>query len=606
MRKLLRKHRSMPKQFTTTSLDKSPQELRDSFLGMRNRADVARFLDLDPKQLLFHLYVLPSGKRYKKFSIPKKTGGVRVISAPISPIKIIQRKLKQALEVLYVPKPATQGFVATRSIVTNAIKHRKRRYVLNLDLADFFPTIHFGRVRGIFMATPYSFNNEVATILAQICCHEGTLPQGAPTSPVVSNMICARLDAKLQQLAKAHQCTYSRYADDITFSTSRSTFPAALAHLVPSGQVELGSELQSMIEENGFKINEAKTRLQIRQRRQEVTGLVVNRYPNVRRRYVRQVRAILHAWSKYGLASTAENYLRKHAHPKYLAPGAYVPSFQKIVSGKIEFIGMVKGHTSPVYLGLLLGFHELAPDYVKYTQAAGATSITASTGNLVGKPFIYTEGKTDRKHLRAALRSLKRQGQFPNLDFDFPQTDEQGGDWELLDTLEKTVGFPEPKKRPHIFIFDRDNPKLLDRLGDVAGDYTSRGEGVYYLLLPIPKHREGLKGICIELYYRDEDIVRRDQAGHRLYLNSEFEANGILRENRELSYRKLEWLEGELRVIDDGVMDGQKKNVALSKNAFADHVLEESPGFENMDFSGFVPLFERTMLIANFYRQGKK
>jgi RNA-directed DNA polymerase len=276
-------------------LAKTSQELRDEFLKLQDRDDIAQLLEVTIKQLNFHLYVLPSEKKYKVFTIPKKSGGTRQISAPASPIKIIQRKLKQVLETVYNPKPATHGFVTGRSIVSNARLHKKRRYVLNLDLENYFPTIHFGRVRGMFMGNPYHLNDEVATILAQICCHQGVLPQGAPTSPIISNMICARLDAKLQQLAKEHQCTYSRYADDITFSTNRSKFPSALAHLSDIGQVEIGDELSSVIQENGFQVNPKKTRLQVKQQRQEVTGLTVNKYPNVRRRYVKQVRAILHA-----------------------------------------------------------------------------------------------------------------------------------------------------------------------------------------------------------------------------------------------------------------------------------------------------------------------
>jgi RNA-directed DNA polymerase len=274
---------------------KSSQELRDEFFKLQSRDDIAQLLELTTKQLNFHLYVLSAKKKYKVFTIPKKSGGTRQISAPASPIKIIQRKLKQVLEAVYAPKPATHGFVLGRSIISNARLHKKRRYVLNIDLENFFPTIHFGRVRGMFMGNPYKLNTEVATILAQICCHQGILPQGAPTSPVISNMICARLDAKLQQLAKEYQCTYSRYADDITFSTNRSKFPSVLARLSDIGQVEVGNELSAVIQENGFTINPKKVRLQVKQQRQEVTGLTVNRYPNVQRSYIKQIRGILHA-----------------------------------------------------------------------------------------------------------------------------------------------------------------------------------------------------------------------------------------------------------------------------------------------------------------------
>jgi len=118
----------------STNLTKSSQELRDEFFKLQCRDDIAQLLDLTTKQLIFHLYVLPSDKKYKVFTVPKKSGGTRLISAPASPIKIIQHKLKQILEGVYKPKPATHGFVTGRSIISNARLHSKRRYVLNIDL----------------------------------------------------------------------------------------------------------------------------------------------------------------------------------------------------------------------------------------------------------------------------------------------------------------------------------------------------------------------------------------------------------------------------------------------------------------------------------------
>ena len=455
-------------------LYKSSQVLRDEFFKIQSRDDVAELLELSTKQLNFHLYVLSPEKKYKVFTVPKKSGGTRQISAPASPIKIIQRKLKQVLETVYNPKPATHGFVTGRSIVSNARLHKKRRYVLNIDLENYFPTIHFGRVRGMFMGNPYHLDDEVATILAQICCHEGVLPQGAPTSPIISNMICARLDAKLQQLAKEHQCTYSRYADDITFSTNRSRFPSALAHLSNIGQVEIGDELSSVIQDNGFQVNLKKTRLQVRQQRQEVTGLTVNRYPNVQRRYMKQVRAMLYAWTKFGLDSTKQRYFEKYANPKYSDPQQYRPPFQKIVLGKIEFIGMVKGKTNPVYLDLLKKFSYLAPLYVKSERFSNLPFT---------KPYIYTEGKTDRKHIETALKHLKSQGLFRNLELEFRKSDDAEGD-KLLQRLEFTQEQLEHHVFPHIFIFDRDKPKIVEKIRG-NDDYTVWKNNVYSFVIPM-------------------------------------------------------------------------------------------------------------------------
>src|SRR5207302_1692057 len=143
------------------------------------------------------------------------------ISAPTSSIKIIQKRLNQVLQAVYKPKAPVHGFARDRGIVSNADRHINKKVILNIDLEDFFPTIHFGRVKGVLKAPPYSLPNEVAQTLGNICCYKRALPQGAPTSPVVSNMVCVSLDSGLRHLAEEHACTYTRYADDITFSTTR-------------------------------------------------------------------------------------------------------------------------------------------------------------------------------------------------------------------------------------------------------------------------------------------------------------------------------------------------------------------------------------------------
>ena len=567
-------------------LSKSSQEMRDEFLKLQNRDDIAQLLQLTTKQLNFHLYVLPSQKKYKVFTIPKKAGGSRQILAPSSPIKIIQRKLKQVLETVYKPKAATHGFVAGRSIVSNARLHKKRRYVLNLDLENYFPTIHFGRVRGMFMGNPYNLNDEVATILAQICCYKGALPQGAPTSPIISNMICSRLDAKLQQLAKEYQCTYSRYADDITFSTNRAKFPSALAYLSDIGQVEVGDELSSLIEENGFQINPKKTRLQVRQQRQEVTGLTVNRYPNVQRRYIKQVRGMLHAWEKYGLDTTAQRYYEHYASYKYSDPQRYRPPFSLIVLGKIEFIGMVKGKNSPVYRDLLTWFARVATDY---GTRAGISKV------ILSSVLIYTEGKTDGKHLSAALRSFQSQKLFPHLSISC--LDNQGFD-DLEKRLDFTIVSPEKNTKPHVFIFDRDiNKRLYQKVGGNE-QYKAWGRGVYSMVLPLPKHREQTPEISIEFYYKDDDLVRKDAKGKRLFTSAEFDKTTGQHLDEPLNCILLNKLGGLLKVIDDRVYNRQRENVALSKDEFAENILGQVNGFSDVDFAGFKPLFDIISMIA--------
>ena len=268
-----------------------------------------------------------------------------------------------------MPKAPVHGFVPSRSIVTNAQQHVRKRYVFNIDLADFFGSIHFGRVRGVFRKPPYNLPANVATVLAQICCLSNKLPQGAPTSPVVSNMICARLDSQLRLLAKEKHCTYTRYADDITFSTRQTKFPRDIAYRDKEDLVSVGQRLLSIIEGNDFKINWKKVRLQHRNYSQEVTGLTVNQFPNVDRRFIRNISSMLHVWDKFGLFSARVRYQEKRIEElKELQPEISAqelaeknfPWFEDVLRGKINFIGMVKGKNDPIYLKYSDWYRELS------------------------------------------------------------------------------------------------------------------------------------------------------------------------------------------------------------------------------------------------------
>src|SRR6185295_1316265 len=172
-------------------------------------------------------------------------------------------------------------------------------------LEDFFPSIHFGRVKGMFMSKPYELPLTVARDLANICCHPvtKTLPQGAPTSPVVSNMICGTLDFGLRKLAEEHHCTYTRYADDLTFSTTRKLFPKQIVEVIDPLDLKagwkIGDAVQQVIIANSFRINQKKVRLRRLGQRFEVTGLVVGTGVNIPREYIRSVRGMLHAWEKH-------------------------------------------------------------------------------------------------------------------------------------------------------------------------------------------------------------------------------------------------------------------------------------------------------------------
>jgi len=347
------------------SLSSTAEELRSAFFSLHNRKDIARLLDIDVSKLTYYLYGMPESQNYTVFTIRKNLGGVREISAPITPLKIIQRKLNQVLQSVYKPKMVVHSYIKgeKRSILTNAKSHVNKKLLLNIDLKDFFPSINFGRVQGLFLRPPNNLNKDISNTLAKICCYNKALPQGAPTSPVVSNMICARMDSQLSKLARDSDCTYTRYADDITFSCENDSFLESIA-AIHDGKLELGGKLTEVISNNGFDINYDKVKLRTNFERQVVTGVTTNLFPNVRREFIRKIRAMLHAWEKYGLDSAQAEFLTKY-DKKQLGTFKNRPSFQAVVKGKIDYLGMIRGKDNPIYLHFRQKLRELAPELVK-------------------------------------------------------------------------------------------------------------------------------------------------------------------------------------------------------------------------------------------------
>ena len=330
------------------------------FLECKTRRDVAVALNITYSRLTWQLYKDP--KKYITFHIPKKSGGTRRIHAPTPVLKKTQRKLQGLLESIYKPRPSVHGFVSNRSILSNAKHHCRKKFVLNVDLKEFFPSIHLGRIRGLLIAVPYGMDPDVATVIAQLCCRDGILPQGAPTSPIISNMICAKMDSKLQGIARKYKCLYTRYADDLTFSTREPKFPDALAFVEfvdGKKKARVGPVLRDVIEVNGFRVNENKIRLQTNQARQMATGLVINDRPNVRRRFVMQIRGMLHVWQLHGPEYAEAVFQSTYRNHKYRNPSKTETTFQAVLLGKISFLGMVKGKKNKVYLKYLNWFKRL-------------------------------------------------------------------------------------------------------------------------------------------------------------------------------------------------------------------------------------------------------
>jgi len=386
--------------------------------------DVAHMLDFKPAALSYILYKKSSEEKYATFEIPKRSGGTRKICSPTPSLKLLQRRLADILQGCIEeineknnigdgrarPDNTSHAFKRKRSIITNAKKHRRKKYVFNLDLEDFFGTINFGRVRGFFISNrEFSLDPKVATVLAQIICHENSLPQGSPCSPVVSNLIGHILDIRLNKLARKNKCVYTRYADDLTFSTNVNEFPPGIG--LPSesdpNKWQVGEDLLREIESARFKINKKKTRMQCNKTRQEVTGLVVNKKINIRSEYRKTVRAMVHR-----LFTTGEFYINKVV----LSEGS---------GTKIENI---KGTLEQLHG--MLGFVDSVDLYNKNTDSCNKRASSKEEGlsskelmyrrflmfkefYAAESPIVICEGKTDNVYLTHAIRSLAKE--YPQL-----------------------------------------------------------------------------------------------------------------------------------------------------------------------------------------------
>jgi retron-type reverse transcriptase len=435
-------------------------QIRTAFERMQSKQDLLQVLNeakplvygdkavpFELKQLTWYANPKLGKKRYIEFKIKKKSGAERSIHAPVKGLKSLQKTLSFVLQCVYEPHKASMGFVRDRSIVDNAKLHVGSKYVYNIDLKDFFPSIDQARVWKCLQLKPFNLNKassveqqymkweafkkeylkteepvtflkgkgrmftntpygtlyvasnfdlvkdkyvllggsslktkggkslegtlwlvnkipdtsrlDIANIIASICCTEmeverktetgeweivkrNVLPQGAPTSPVITNIVCQRMDYLLSGVAKRFGLKYSRYADDITFSSM---------HNVYQPESEFLKELHWIIAEQNFHIKESKTRLQKDGYRKEVTGLLVNEKANVQKRYIKQLRMWLYYWERYGYEKASGFFLQQ-----YIADKGHVKNgksdMANVIGGKLDYLKMVKGADNELYLKL--------------------------------------------------------------------------------------------------------------------------------------------------------------------------------------------------------------------------------------------------------------
>lgn len=340
---------------------------RDEFEEMG--FDASKFYPFTMRHLNYYCNPNNVFHRYRHFCIKKKSGGSRVITSPRNrSFMMMLQAVNKILKAIYSPSDYAMGFTEGRSVVANATIHRGQNYIFNIDLKDFFPSVEQSRIWKRLQLKPFYFPKHIANIIAGLCsmrqarnvidetkAHENdkkfkfVLPQGSPVSPIITNMVCDTLDRRLAGLARRFGLHYSRYADDITFSSMHYVY-------APNGKFR--TELYRLITEQGFTINEDKTRLQKLGSRQEVTGIIVSQKLNVTKNYVRDIRNILYIWDRYGYTVAMTKFL-----PKYKATKGHVkkgnPDLQNVIVGKLMYLKMVKGDEDSVYTRLYSKFHSL-------------------------------------------------------------------------------------------------------------------------------------------------------------------------------------------------------------------------------------------------------
>ncbi|RZK12965.1 MAG: RNA-directed DNA polymerase [Flavobacterium sp.] len=347
--------------------------------------ELAQAMGITISQLRFFCYhrSVATTTHYKRFGIKKKSGGMRIISAPMPRLKAAQYWVFHNVLNKLRHHEAAHGFVRERSILSNAKEHLNKEVVVNIDLKDFFPSIHFKRVKGLFHKLGYS--EKIATIFSLLCTEpdveeveldaktyfvakgKRALPQGAPTSPAITNLLCYKLDCRLHGVAKAMGLSYTRYADDMTFSGDGEA--AAKVQ-------QLLWRLHRIIKDEGFTIHPKKIHVMRKGARQEVTGIVVNKQPGINRQTLHRFRALLNKIEKKGIEG------------KRWRGGNVIAE----IAGYAEFVSMVKPAQGVKFKDQVRRILQ-QPDVIEHLQKAPLQAVHASHAS---KPIKDTHSNSDR------------------------------------------------------------------------------------------------------------------------------------------------------------------------------------------------------------------
>lgn len=363
------------------------------FNEIRTRNELADFLGIERKLMTYVLFEKKVDSFYSTFDIPKKDGSLRSISAPQKELKFIQNKLARKLwdyQLVLFEKGrkrsnVSHAFEEEKSIISNARIHRNKQIIIGFDLKDFFDSFHFGRIVGFFQKNrDYELPREVAITIAQLTCYKGHLPQGAPSSPIITNLICNILDRHLLKIAKDYKMDYTRYADDLTFSTNSKKFLEKKDDFIAA--------IRDEIESSGFQLNDSKTRIVYKDSRQRVTGLVVNRKLSVPIEFYKNTRAMAMSLYKTG---------------------------EFVIDGEKGTLRQLEGRFAFI--------DQLEHDNNKHdTSGKKHSKFTLSAREKAYRDFLFykyfvannrmlllTEGKTDVLYIKAALKKLYKE--YPKL-----------------------------------------------------------------------------------------------------------------------------------------------------------------------------------------------
>ena len=334
---------------------------------------------------------------------------------------------------------------------------------------------------------------------------------------------------------------------------------------------------------NGFTLNDKKISFGGIRSRQEVTGVIINEKLNVRKVYVKNIRAMIYMWKKFGLEN-AENFYLKTIDDKHRVSEKEHPRFRSILYGKMAHLGFIKGYSDKTYLTLVRKIQELDEGYNPRLFPTRASTFSFT---------VIGEGKTDALHINTALKYFQLNNNFLNLDLKFPKEQIKEG-WEAAISYCETLSKTEGVTAKHIFVFDRDVADCIKKATDSTGKMKDWGNNIYSIVTPLPVHRSRVIEFCIEMYYPDEIIQKEDSDGRRIFLRSEFFDTGKHKTEPIYTRNKSKTL-----IYDSEVFNFEtQKSLTITKSDFALAISERHSPYENVDFESFRPLFELILEIA--------